>query len=93
MAKQAKQKARKTAGSRTKPAKARSSAALHRGISGGLDFIGAAFFALVIITLMFMLNALITWVRRDVNVVFSDLGTSITDALIIRRDASDGIGR
>ncbi len=93
MAKQAKQKTRKTAVNKKKPARGRNSAALHRGISGGLDFIGAAFFVLVIITLMFMLNALVTWVRRDVNVVFSDLGTSITDALIIRRDASDGIGR
>ena len=71
----------------------RSSAAIHRGISGGLDFIGAAFFALVILLMLFMLSSLVTWVRRDRNVVFSDLGTSITDALIIRRDTTQQAGR
>ena len=60
------------------------STAGRKGIEGFLDVIGGALALLAIIILLFMLFSLVMWLRQDINVTFSDLGTNITDAVIVR---------
>ena len=58
--------------------------AARQAVASGLDVVGIALAALAIIVMLSLLNSLIIWLRQDLNVLFADLGTSITDALLVR---------
>ena len=58
--------------------------AARQAVASGMDVVGIALAALAIIVMLSLLNSLIMWLRQDLNVLFADLGTSITDALLVR---------
>lgn len=61
----------------------RSSLAFFQALGGSLDVLGAAFCALVIILMLFVLVSLVRWVRQDFTMLFADLGTSVLDAVLV----------
>ena len=64
--------------------RAKRQSAVLSGISGGLDVLGIAGFALIIFVLLLLLGTLWRWFRQDIAIVFSDLGTSVLDAVLVR---------
>ena len=61
----------------------RKSLAWAQALGGSLDVLGAAFCALIIIMMLFVLVGLIRWLRQDITMLFADLGTSVLDALLV----------
>lgn len=55
----------------------------YRVAAGVMDVFGAAAAALVIVVFTLMLSNLISWLRQDLAVTFSDLTDNITEAVII----------
>lgn len=50
---------------------------------GVVNVFGAAASAVVIVVLMLMLGSLLTWLRQDLAVTFSDISENLTDAVIV----------
>ena len=61
----------------------RASLALAQALGGSLDVLGAAFCALLIILMLFVLVGLLSWLRQDLTMLFADLGTSVLDAVLV----------
>lgn len=55
----------------------------YRVAAGVMDVFGAAAAALVIVVFTLMLSNLISWLRQDLAITFSDLTDNITEAVII----------
>ena len=55
----------------------------YRVAAGVMDVFGAAAAALVIVVFTLMLSNLISWLRQDLAITFSDLTGNITEAVII----------
>lgn len=55
----------------------------YRVAAGVMDVFGAAGAALAIIVLTLMFGSLISWLRQDLAITFSDLTDNLTDAVII----------
>ena len=55
----------------------------YRVAAGVMDVFGAASAALEILLLTLMLSNLISWLRQDLAITFSDLTDNITEAVII----------
>lgn len=55
----------------------------YRIAAGVMDVFGAAAAALVIVVFTLMLSNLISWLRQDLAITFSDLTDNITEAVII----------
>lgn len=55
----------------------------YRVAAGVMDVFGAAAAALAILVLTLMLSNLISWLRQDLAITFSDLTDNITEAVII----------
>ena len=66
-----------------KRSRRKTSLALAQALGGGIDVLGAAFCALVIILMLFILISLIRWLRQDFTMLFADLGTSVLDAVLV----------
>ena len=60
------------------------SMAASRALSGSMDVIAIALISLTLIVLLLLLNSLVNWLRQDTEILFADLGTSITDAVLVR---------
>ena len=54
-----------------------------RVAAGVMDVFGAAASALAVVILLLMLGSLLSWLRQDLTMTFSDLTDNITDAVII----------
>ena len=61
----------------------RTSLALAQALGGSLDVLGAAFCALLISLMLFVLVGLLSWLRQDLTMLFADLGTSVLDAVLV----------
>lgn len=55
----------------------------YRVAAGVMDVLGAAAAALAIMVFTLMLSNLISWLRQDLAITFSDLTDNITEAVII----------
>jgi len=55
----------------------------YRVAAGVMDVFGAAAAALAILVFTLMLSNLISWLRQDLAITFSDLTDNITEAVII----------
>ena len=55
----------------------------YRVAAGVMDVFGAAAAALVFVVFTLMLSNLISWLRQDLAITFSDLTDNITEAVII----------
>ena len=55
----------------------------YRVAAGVMDVFGAAAAALAIVIFTLMLSNLISWLRHDLAITFSDLTDNITEAVII----------
>ena len=55
----------------------------YRVAAGVMDVFGAAAAALAIMVFTLMLSNLISWLRQDLAITFSDLTDNITEAVII----------
>lgn len=55
----------------------------YRVAAGVMDVFGAAGAALAILLLTLMFGSLISWLRQDLAITFSDLTDNLTDAVII----------
>ena len=55
----------------------------YRVAAGVMDVFGAAGAALTILLLTLMFGSLISWLRQDLAITFSDLTDNLTDAVII----------
>ena len=55
----------------------------YRVAAGVMDVFGAAAAALAIVIFTLMLSNLISWLRHDLAITFSDLTDTITEAVII----------
>ena len=55
----------------------------YRVAAGVMDVFGAAGAALAIFLLTLMFGSLISWLRQDLAITFSDLTDNLTDAVII----------
>jgi len=55
----------------------------YRVAAGVMDVFGAAAAALAIVVFTLMLSNLISWLRQDLAITFSDLTDNITEAVII----------
>ncbi|MBQ7785521.1 MAG: hypothetical protein IJ381_05175 [Clostridia bacterium] len=60
----------------------------YRVAAGVMDVFGAAASAAAIVVLALMLGSLLSWLRRDLTVTFSDLTDNITDAVVITENGS-----
>ncbi len=56
-----------------------------RVAAGVMDVFGVAAASLAIVVLMLMLGSLLTWLRQDLTVTFSDLTDNITDAVLVQQ--------
>ena len=57
--------------------------AVHLGLAGGMEVLGMAGSALVVIILLFMLTRLASWVRGDLNMLFADMNSGISGTVLI----------
>ena len=55
----------------------------YRVAAGVMDVFGAAAAALAILVFMLMFSNLVSWLRQDLAITFSDLTDNITEAVII----------
>ena len=55
----------------------------YRVAAGVMDVFGAAAAALAIVVFTLMLSNLVSWLRQDLAITFSDLTDNITEAVII----------
>ena len=58
--------------------------AFNHAMASGFDVIGAAVAALLLILFLLQLGNVLIWLTQDLNLLFSDLGTNILDAVLVR---------
>ena len=59
--------------------------ALYQGLAGSMDVLGTVGAALLVIVLLFMFTRLASWLRGDLNMLFSDMNSGISNAVLIYR--------